>query len=125
MIKRSNVIIYMVSTSRELYHAGSVVNMASISAEHFQRPPEDLYSDQEAPGPLGTHRDLTMRSSVVIGLLRGQASLKRKIILNHLAKNIRDASSKYSLKPDHLPGVLQISVHHRHHLMALDGAATP
>jgi hypothetical protein len=53
------------------------------------------------------------RGSVVISLLevlRGQASLKRKIILNHLAKNIRDASSKYSLKPDHLPGVLQISV---------------
>ena len=78
-MKRSNVIIYMVSTSRELYHAGSVVNIASISAEHFQRPPEDLYSDQEAPGPLGTHRDLTMRGSVVIGLLRGQGLLKRKI----------------------------------------------
>jgi hypothetical protein len=68
------------------------------------------------------------RSSVVIGLLevlRGQASLKRKILFNHLAKNIRDVSSRYSLKPDHVPGVLQISLHHRHHLMASDGAPTP
>ena len=51
--------------------------------------------------------------------------MARKIIFNHLAKNIRDVSSGYSLKPDHLTGVLQISVHHRHRLMALDGAPTP
>ena len=51
--------------------------------------------------------------------------MKRKVIFNHLAKNIRDVSSRYSLKPDHVPGVLQISVHHRHRLMALDGAPTP
>ena len=30
---------------------------ASISAERFQRPPEDLYSDQQAQGLLGTDRD--------------------------------------------------------------------
>ena len=29
-----------------------MVTIASaLSAQHFQRPPEDLYSDQEAPGP--------------------------------------------------------------------------
>jgi hypothetical protein len=52
-----------------------VVNIASISAERFQRPPEDLYSDQEAPG------------SVVIGLLRGSGPLEEEDIFNHLAKN--------------------------------------
>ena len=49
--------------------------------------------------------------------------MKRKVIFNHLAKNIRDVSSRYSLKPDHVPGVLQISVH-QSRLMALDGAPT-
>jgi len=35
-----------------------MVTIASaLSAERCQRPPQDLYPDQEAPGPLGRDRD--------------------------------------------------------------------
>ena len=30
---------------------------SALSAERCQRPPQDLYPDQEAPGPLGRDRD--------------------------------------------------------------------
>src|SRR5215471_21472084 len=69
MMKRSNVIIYMVSISHELYHPGSVVTMRQSVLSG------GLIFRSRSSRSLGTDRDLTMRSSVVIGLLRGQGPL--------------------------------------------------